>query len=743
MYKAGNGVTAWDWDNVGEREAAIAFIREVHKWEVADRRGRKSKNKPTYSTMRVSLDTETTTWRPRTLCGAASPHRHYNLKRDCANCPANAANGGSCRAYAWIYVWQICVSGKVIMGRDCASMLLCLHTIASAVDADERHRVLVYAHNLSYEMGFFLHLLDRVEDDAIYTDRHKVLRVHTSGGIEFRCSYLLSGTSLEVVGRNLQSGVLKATGKLRYREIRTPKTPLTAEELTYCVQDVLVMDEYLKEQYAQYEKWSKIPLTNTGRVRNACRESCLASESYKKTIKRLTIRTAEMYSEMKHAFSGGVVHGGMRYIGKTVENVGTCDIASSYPAQILLKDYPMGPFTEVANPTPASFKSMYGKKAILVDVTLRDVKPRHIYAQVMPFYRAKAHEGKFTLNNGKVLYADALRYTFTGEELVNMLRFYRFSLQINRMWYAARGHLPKELITTMLDFYDAKTTLKGVAGREAEYMLKKNMLNSIYGMMVTSLDMEDWIVDANGDFVKAIGDKESVDYKEWLDGVIQGNDKSRRRFLYYAWGVWVTTWARDQLYRMILSVGEDFVYCDTDCVKMTHPEKYIGMIEATNAEITQQVRRAERHYKLQEGAFSPKSPKGKVCTIGLWEYEGEYTRFKALGAKRYMGEHNGALEVTVAGCNKEKLRDWLNDCPWDPFDLFGPDLVVPAEHSGRLTMTYLTGEGDLTVTDMYGNVDEVHYSRGIAAEPNEYSFAAQREFVQWARGMWERTEKDG
>ena len=41
-----------------------------------------------------------------------------------------------------------------------------------------------------------------------------------------------------------------------------------------------------------------------------------------------------------------------------------------------------------------------------------------------------------------------------------------------------------ELSTEYLKFYSDKTTLKGVKGKEVEYLISKEMLNSLYGMTV-------------------------------------------------------------------------------------------------------------------------------------------------------------------------------------------------------------------------------------------------------------------
>ena len=84
-------------------------------------------------------------------------------------------------------------------------------------------------------------------------------------GIEFRCSYQLSGYSLAMVGKNLQKyKVKKLEGDLDYNKIRHCETPLTAEEMAYCVHDVLVVMAYIHECIETEGNITQIPNTKTG-----------------------------------------------------------------------------------------------------------------------------------------------------------------------------------------------------------------------------------------------------------------------------------------------------------------------------------------------------------------------------------------------------------------------------------------------------------------------------------------------
>ena len=118
----------------------------------------------------------------------------------------------------------------------------------------------------------------------------------------------------------------------------------------------------------------------------------------------------------------------------------------------------------------------------------------------------------------------------------------------------------------------------------------------------------------------------------------------KKSWLAYAWGVWVTAWARYRLQEGInlveQSPGAWFVYADTDSVK------YMGDVDWTeynNARIADSKR---------SGAYAT-DRNGKVHYMGVYEFDGEYERFRTWGAKKYAYEKKGKLEVTISGVVKD------------------------------------------------------------------------------------------
>ena len=65
----------------------------------------------------------------------------------------------------------------------------------------EKRRLIVYVHNLAFEFSFVKHWFNW--NQVFNMEANKPLFGVTNDGFEFRCSYLLSGSSLETVADNL------------------------------------------------------------------------------------------------------------------------------------------------------------------------------------------------------------------------------------------------------------------------------------------------------------------------------------------------------------------------------------------------------------------------------------------------------------------------------------------------------------------------------------------------------------
>ena len=103
-------------------------------------------------------------------------------------------------------------------------------------------------------------------------------------------------------------------------------------------------------------------------------------------------------------------------------------------------------------------------------------------------------------------------------------------------------------------------------------MISKNMLNSVYGMMVEKVVRDKLLFSSHG-YEKQQGD---------LAQQIKEYNQNINRFTYFPWGVYVTAWVRHKLYSAIYETGNDFVYCDTDCVKFLNGNSHKTYFDREN-----------------------------------------------------------------------------------------------------------------------------------------------------------------
>ena len=145
-----------------------------------------------------------------------------------------------------------------------------------------------------------------------------------------------------------------------------------------------------------------------------------------------------------------------------------------------------------------------------------------------------------------------------------------------------------------------------------------------------------------------------------------------------------------------------------------------------------------KHYDIDYAELLPKTIKGEVKPLGVWDYEGTYDRFKTLGAKRYMVQEGNKLSITVSGVNKKTAVPYLLDQNTieDCFNIFTEGLVIPAENTGKLTHYYIDNKYTGTVTDYNGVKYNYTMFSGVYLEGAEYHFDISAEYIDFLKGVF-------
>ena len=633
-----------------------------------------------------------------------------------------------------MYIWQIAIGDHVYIGRTWQEWMKFNKRLADELGLHEHRRIVFYVHNLAYEFQFMRLYYDWL--DVFALKERDVLYACNSIGIEYRCSYMLSNDNLANIGDNLKRPVKKLKGDLDYQLIRGSNTPLSDEELAYCVNDVLIVTEYIREKIEQHGDISKIPLTKTGYVRRYCKKKCLYGDSedkydkidafmrYTKLMERLTLSGEHEYLMLKRAFMGGFTHANILYVSLELygdEAPQSQDITSSYPTCCIADLFPMSKGKLVHPKNMEEFDRYVSKYCCVFDVILHNVQNTFLNEAIIPTYKCWKQD-KVVTNNGRVESAKILGITITEQDYYTFAKFYSWDdIEVGDMYIYRRGYLPTPFIESVLHFYERKTVLKGVLdddGHEVdEYSQMKAMLNSTYGMIVTDICRPDIIYDGKWDYY----------IPDYEDKVKEYNE-SKGRFLFYPWGIWVTAHARRNILEAIYALGDDYVYSDTDSVKYIYPEKHTAFFDDYNKRIVEKLKKAMRYHGLPEDAIAPCNQKGVPKPMGVFTDEGQYKKFKTLGAKRYMYTNDTGTYITVAGLGKKQGAEYINSQP-HPYSFFNDSMYIPPEHTGKLTHTYIDETMEGEAVDYLGNKFTYYERSGVHLSECDFTLSLSQAFI--------------
>jgi len=643
--------------------------------------------------------------------------------------------------YSWIYIFQIMIGDTFITCRTFDELADVFTNIKNTYGLNEKNRIIIYVHNLPFEFQFM-----RTEfrfSECLARKNRTVFKVFFDDyGIEFRDSLILSGMSLAKTAENLtwpeHLSIRKLKGDLDYNKIRLPCTDITDTELGYCYNDVKIICAYIDEQRDYYKGITNIPLTNTGRVRREVKKNCFRKVvdpkthkkriPYKDLMNRLTLGVRE-YGYAKQAFLGGYTHANARYSKKLLIDVHSIDFTSSYPTVMISEKYPMskGAYIKLDMDSYTEFETYLNQceRVAVVMVELWDIETKpDIPDDYIPCSRLMTPKGEQIMNNnGRVHKADYAKLIVTSVDLAQIVSCYNYSkIHIIDGYFYYVDYLPKEIIESVLEFYEKKTTLKGVKGKEAEYLLHKGMLNSCYGMCVTDI----------------VSDGEQCTYNKGWEHIDQDvaecvdqYNNNPNRFLFYVWGIFVTAYARNNLFNGIKSIGRDYVYCDTDSIKFLNMDAHKAYIEDYNRNIIKKCTECLEHWGFDPAMLAPKNQKGVEKQIGIWDYEGKYDHFKTNGCKRYLTEIGGEFDLTCAGLPENRGVDELTRNGTnvdDVFARFNDDFKVDAENSDKLAHFYNDDPFEIDVVDYLGNRGRISCNSCCVLFPVAFSVNGNEEY---------------
>lgn len=539
-----------------------------------------------------------------------------------------------------------------------------------------RDKKIVFVHNLSFEFQFLRNIFKF--KNVMARKSHKVMRCELIDyNIEFRCSYYMTNLPLKKIPNVYNLDVEKMVGDLDYTKIRHSKTELTEKELKYCENDCLVVYKYIQKELEQYETVKNIPLTSTGHVRRELKNKINKNWEYKNKVRCAINVDGHIYNLLVDAFAGGYTHANWIYANEILHNITSYDFTSSYPYVMVTHKFPSKEFKK-CNITKR--EQMLSSFAYILKVRFYNINCKYYNNFISQSKCIRIKNGKY--DNGRIIYAEELEIVLTDVDFYFILHTHNCNYEILECYYSKYDYLPKDFITFILDKYIKKTEYKNIEEKKVEYNLEKAKFNSVYGMAVTN-NIKDVVI-----FDNDIG-WEELPLKN--EEILESLEKEKKQaFLSFAYGVWVTAWARYNLLTNIIENDKYVCYCDTDSIKLLEGFDK-SKIDKYNNKVLEKIKKASEDLEIDIEKFSPKDKKGKKHIIGLFDFDGFYESFITQGAKKYAYtkyidknkindntnvlkiENDKALilEITVAGVPKQgakalkKLEDFRDNFIFD------------------------------------------------------------------------------
>ena len=570
----------------------------------------------------------------------------------------------------WIYQWSFALGEQIIIGRKPSELVSQLEYIHEAYKLDTNRRMVVYVHNLSYDIQYLMMQLRKTfnsEPKILAIKSHKILTFYISG-FEFRCTYLLSNMSLDAWSKQLNCRYKKMVGEIDYNIIRYQDSALTKSDWRYMIHDVLTLQECVRKALElENDTIITIPLTSTGYVRRDVRNACRKDKKYRKFFEKTALEY-ETYELGHNAFSGAYSHGNRFYAGMRITTrIGHYDFKSQYPSVQQLCYFPVSKparyYTfDVNNPLGISiFEEKCNTHCVLCDIYLKDGTLKD--GCTTPYLQKSKCRGDYILfddrgiekghDNGRIInFKGWIKLTITELDYEIISKCYDFDkVIIGDCYIMKRGKIPDCILDVVNSYFEIKENWEDGYFKQKS----KNKLNGIFGMSATDIVRE--INTLN--FESGLWQRENNRSKESITEILQKYYKNRNSFNNYLFGVWTTAHARKWLLIDIIKnvVGwNNYIYADTDSCFFIYSADIVKRINVYNEKII------ELNKSLGKGI---KKDDGTISYYGTFEdeskKEGVITEFKFLHAKCYafVSDKKG-LQVTIAGVTKNS-KDYKNN----------------------------------------------------------------------------------
>lgn len=624
----------------------------------------------------------------------------------------------------FMYLWGFSFWNKyIIVGRYWSEFMDFMKRLLSFLNKNVIN-LIVYIHNASFEFAFMYHYLNKLGKLKYFaTDKNKILDFKIDN-IEFRCSYRLTNLSLAMACDKFNTKTKKLNKNdedldLDYSIIRTPMSYLNSREMSYFYNDLISVVEIVEKLLVMYnDTIVTIPRTATGYIRRITRKACNVW-SYREWFKNLELPFEVMQMFILNK-KGGDTHTNRFKFGQVfgVDNVGiidSYDIKSSYPFQLLTKYFPISTFKYKKD-----FKDRFDYYIrrmcclFLIRIDEIEIKPFNEMTIISRSHLVNESQADVIISdNGRIVRAKNCILCLNEVDYMNIRRYYNIKGEhIIKGYMARRGKLPKALRDVIFKVFKEKCDLEKYKGTDKEYLYsnKKAELNSIYGMILTSILHNEYTIKYNDD-----------NELEWVEVKKTDTEKQKKlneyfeshsHFNYFPVGLWVVSHSRTDLYDLC-DCCRHHLYHDTDSCKGYGWD----------------MKKLNKFNEIRKQKCIENKIVYNDIYLGTCELDASYDFFTSYGAKKYIFEKDGKIGITIAGCNKKcakQLKSIDDICEGYTFKDATNQAVYNLNEIRNITVdgcTFSTGggvyicKGDYTLEycdDYYKKICYTIYEEGIS-----------------------------
>lgn len=730
----------------------------------------KRKNKTKYSNIIYAFDIETSTYKidDRFLSLV------YLAGAKGIECKPNEITKNNINDYATKYI---------VMRdyNDINNWLIKLNHLSK----NNRVTTLIFIHNFAYEFSFFQNLSfikDNFSNENLMALNTRQPFKLTCDHIEFRCSYKFTGLSLQALGKNL--GMEKLVDTKDYNVLYTPLSKLPIEEYIYNERDLditlLAVLNQLKNSSA-FNDTNDIRslLTVTGLTR--AENKIISPKSTQRAYSIFCKSQTELYDEtlqnkrkfyqfLQDGFLGGYVRANRYFLFKTLHNVGSIDIASSYPTQMLNRYYPYDfkickdniteTLLDLMNENQDYInkytkKNLYNwffrtrefpfKNYFIADLELLNVKvkqfPNNNEVPLISYhktYNNKTEDKRLFVDNGRILQASFIRLTVTNVDLFLISLFYDFEIRkCNSLIYTNKAQRINSYVRNSINFYaEQKVIFKDLykqADKNNIFPNKEQFYSEKFERFIIAENQIDEFITMNskeklhflaeqlalsksrlnaqyGINVQHIIPEEinyNIDTNEWYKEETEYRTP-KTLLRNYSDGVFIVAYARLHLMIMTyLLINET----NTTIVYWdTDSIKFFNDLENVLDKVKYFNENLEKKWFVS-----------KKYNLGIFDFEGIYDNFSTGGSKSYISSTKNKIHLTISGV-PQRTEWWYQKqfqrCHYNfaklCYKYFHPNTIISSSVSNKLAMGYYLDNENYFDCEVKDEQNNTYYFKGYS-----------------------------